>query len=113
MRKHQIAAAVEDHLRKEQAALLAGDFARLAALSDQKPPLFGVLPAADLDAPVLQRIAGMVRRNQVLLAAAIAGIKEASARIEGFRAGHEFLSYGKEGQRESVAGLRSTLERRV
>ena len=112
MHKHHLPKAIDDHLLKERAALLAGDFARLAELSDRKTPLFRALSTSGLEPPVLQRIAETVRRNQVLLAATIAGIKEASARIEGYRAGHGFLTYGKEGLRESVDGVRTTLQRR-
>jgi hypothetical protein len=114
MREDRLMRAIDSLLAAERAALLTGDYAGLAALAPRKESLFGAIPANVSDPGGLRRIAAEVGRNQVLLAAAIDGIKDAAAHVSEIRqARRGFLAYGREGQREVVAGSGPTLERKV
>ena len=89
---------LEACLMRERAALLAGDFAALARLEDEKSALVAAAGALDD-----RRIRDLADRNNVLLRAAGEGLKAAQARLADLRdAKHGFSTYGADGSRRDA-----------
>ncbi len=94
-----------DLLDDERAAILAGAFDRLGRIAADKETLFTRLAQDGPPAgPGIARIAARVERDQRLLAAAIAGLRDAGARLRVLRAVRDgFSSYDARGVRATVA----------
>ncbi len=114
MREPRLFRDIGTVLAAERAALLAGTFDRLADLGLRKEVLFAALDTMPHDPVRLRKIGEDVTRNQILLRAAIAGIRDATDRAGAQReALGGFQAYGREGQRETVTSARPNLERKV
>lgn len=79
-------------LAAERAALLAGDFEKLAQIAARK--------SAYLEGPITARAARLAQDNQTLLQSAQAGLSAAAARVRGLLGKTSaFDAYGKDGGR--------------
>lgn len=86
-------------LDRENAAIIAGDYATLDALAARKQLLFDTLTGIAFAEPDLRVISGKLARNQSLLAAAIKGIAAARSRLAALRAVRDGLQvYDQSGQ---------------
>jgi flagellar biosynthesis/type III secretory pathway chaperone len=115
MSRNDPIAALERLLERERAALLAGDLAQLPALIAGKERLLPALEhAARPEAAALDRLKARAEANQVLLDAALHGVRAARARLETARSGGPALStYDARGKAESHAPARPSVERRA
>lgn len=106
---------VLDHLTTERAAILRGDFPALDKLRIEKVPLFDRLAqTAGMAAFDLQQIGAGVSRNQRLLSAAMAGVRQASARLTAVTDARDSLrTYDQRGQARDVAQTRPAFERKA
>ncbi len=104
-----------DHLTAERAAILRGDFPGLDRLRVEKVPLFDRLAQTNgMAAFDLQQIGSGVARNQRLLAAAMAGVRHAGARLSAVTEVRDTLrTYDRSGQTCDVAGHRPAFERKA
>lgn len=109
-------AALERLLEQERAALLSGDLAQLPKFIAGKERLLLLLEqaAARPDAAALDRLRARAMANQLLLDAALRGVRAARARLETARSGGPALStYDARGKAESHAPARPGVERRA
>lgn len=96
---------LEALLAVERAAVLEADYGVLAELAPKKARLIERLEAAGLDGEALAQAGAGLRRNQTLLAAALAGLREASGRSEARRAvAASFSTYDRTGALSTVRG---------
>ncbi len=73
-------------LDRENAAIIAGDYATLDELAIAKQQLFDALSGTPIPKAELRVIAAKLDKNQMLLAAAIKGIGAARSRLAALRA---------------------------
>ena len=85
-------------LETERQLLLAGDLEALAKLADRKIALQTKLSKKKLDPELLDRIRRQARRNEILLQAALEGIKLASERVKAAHSPNAFSTYGRDGR---------------
>jgi flagellar biosynthesis/type III secretory pathway chaperone len=91
------AAALRHLLEEERQLLLSGDFAPLARLAEAKEK--ALASASDFDSATLARLGPLLHRNQSLLAASLAGIRDTTSRIRTMREIARGLStYGRDGK---------------
>lgn len=109
------AAGLDRLLEQEREALVSGDLARLPALIADKERLLAALErGAPPGAAALERLRARATANQVLLDAALRGVRAARARLETARSGGPALStYDARGKAESHAPARPNVERRA
>ncbi|PFG65045.1 FlgN protein [Thioclava sp. ES.031] len=99
-------------LRLEREAIRSADFADLVGLSDRKERAMAAL--ADLDRDTVEQIRALARENQTLLAAALAGVRAAQARLKTIvTAAKGFDSYDKEGRPQPIRRGSGDFERRA
>ncbi|NDV02543.1 flagellar protein FlgN [Pseudoroseicyclus tamaricis] len=107
------APAFEELLAEERRCILAGDFAALEETGRRKAEMFEQLRERAAREE-LARLGPQLKRNQRLLAAAIAGIREAEARVSILhKADAGFTTYTATGTRASVGRARPGMERRA
>ncbi|QJF52992.1 flagellar biosynthesis protein FlgN [Roseobacter ponti] len=101
---HRIFDALDDLLDEERTALLEGNLDHVARLLETKETLIDAL--ADLDAnevKPLQELDKKVRRNQVLLDSALAGIRSVAERLTALRRVRRSLdTYDAKGVRQTI-----------
>ena len=85
-------------LEAERQLLLSGDLEALAKLADRKISLQEKLSKKKLDTQVLDRIQRQARRNEILLQAALEGIKLATERVKAAQSPSAFSTYQKDGR---------------
>lgn len=114
MREPKLFRDIAAVLAAERAALLSGAFDQLDGLGSRKEALFAALRMIPADPVRLRKIGQDVSRNQILLQAALAGIRAATERMGALRTTMSgFQAYGREGQREMVTSVRPRVERKV
>jgi flagellar biosynthesis/type III secretory pathway chaperone len=101
-------------LDDEREGLLRGRLAEVAAVADRKARLIAALNAAP-DPAGLVRVKAAAERNQRLLEAAAAGVKDVRARLAEVRQSAGTLAtYTPEGARQTVSTtVRRDVERRL
>jgi hypothetical protein len=105
--------AFEDLLDRERRMILSGRVADLARLADDKARILRDLGGLR-DPARLDRLAGLGRRNQALLAAAAQGIRDVRHRLSDIRATAGTLAtYSSDGQRQTTATAKTSFERRA
>ena len=101
-------------LERERAAILTGAFGQLSELAPEKERLLIALPQQGLETRHLQGISAAVTRNQVLLAAAIEGVRTVNERIAVLRRAREgFDAYDHAGARSRVGPAQIGFERKA
>ncbi|MBV7395355.1 flagellar protein FlgN [Mameliella sediminis] len=102
-------------LEAERAALLAGDFDRLADLMEEKQSLAEDLADRSLDAEEVAPIRDGLRRNQELFDQAMAGLRNVAARIGDLnRVRRATDTYDASGRRQTIGTSGANrLERRA
>jgi hypothetical protein len=106
---------VLDHLTAERAAILRGDFPALDKLRVAKVALVDRLAqSSGMTAFDLGQVGAGVARNQRLLTAAMAGVRQAGARLSAVTDARDTLrTYDQRGQTRDVAQLRPNFERKA
>lgn len=100
-------------LDADRAALLSADFAALSDTAIRNARLIDRLATEVHPAADLARVSAAVARNTELLAAALAGIRDAMARQAAIAATRDgFATYARDGHRETV-GARPAVERKA
>lgn len=101
-------------LEEERAALLAGDFDRLASLAERKESLAAGLETL-ADAEALAGLRDRLERNAALLDGAAAGVRSVAERLAAMREVRDALStYDADGRRRDARhGTAPRLERRA
>lgn len=103
-----------DLLDDERAAILAGAFDRLDRMAARKEALFTRLAEEAVPPSRLARIARSVGRNQRLLAASLAGLREAGARLKVLRSVRDsFSSYDARGTLAVLPQVPPAFERKA
>lgn len=107
--------ALIDLLETEREALRRGRLDRIGDLGEAKLRLAAAVLAAPADAEALAGIGRRLRRNERLLAAALAGLGEAGQRLSGIRDGARgFATYAPDGSGTTIATPgRPAFERRA
>lgn len=102
-------------LEDERRAILDGRFDRLEAIGAGKAQWLARLADAEPDAALLTRIGRIVSRNQRLLLAAMAGLRDGAQRLAGIRDGATgFRAYGRDGRQATIsADARPGFERKA
>lgn len=114
MPESTVAIAVMSHLRKERAAILAGDFREIDALFPLKESIFHDLALQDLSATDLAVIKDGLARNQQLLRSSIDGVASAKARLAALREVREGLRvYDQSGQFAQTSYRQSEINKRT
>jgi len=105
---------IVDLLTEERLAILSGSFGALPELGARKTVLFEALERARGPERELRAIAQSLGRNQRLLAAAIAGVREAATRIGAIGAVRNgFSTYTESGGRAQLGRPGPGLEKRA
>jgi flagellar biosynthesis/type III secretory pathway chaperone len=100
-------------LDDEREGLLRGRLADVAALADRKARLIAAVGAAT-DMTTIGRIRAAAERNQGLLNAAAAGVKDVRARLAEVRQSAGTLAtYTPDGAKQTVSTGRREVERRL
>lgn len=91
-------------LKRERAALLAGDFVALEGLLAEKEDLITALkPNGDVAPSALKHLGEQIRRNQLLLDSALDGIREVSDRMLALQKARSGLAtYGSDGVKHDI-----------
>ncbi|PHQ86811.1 MAG: flagellar biosynthesis protein FlgN [Thalassobium sp.] len=99
----------------ERAAILEGAFDTLAAQAQHKEDLFdAVASEARPDQSHLRLLGARVSRNQELLQAAMAGVRDVQARMAALNAAHSTLNtYDRSGQPSQIARRQGKFEHKV
>lgn len=102
-------------LEEERAALLGGDFDRIAALMEEKAALVAALEGRSLDAETVAPLRDGLRRNQELFDHALAGLRNVAARLGDLnRIRKSMDTYDAQGKRKTLdAPAIPKLERRA
>ena len=102
-------------LDAERAAILEGAFDTLAAQAQHKEDLFdAVASEARPDQSHLRLLGARVSRNQELLQAAMAGVRDVQARMAALNAAHSTLNtYDRSGQHSQIARRQGKFEHKV
>lgn len=102
-------------LDEERQAILTSRYDRLSPLVARKERLLAELNAAGHRPEVLRRVGQEISRNQSVLAAATAGLRDALARLgERRKVAAGFATYGRDGRLNTVKGRKATrLERKA
>lgn len=99
-------------LEQERAALLTANFAALSALVVRKEKLLPALNRLD-PAQLDPQVQVGLRRNQALLQASMAGLRDARAAIIGLQTPAEFRTYDSRGTSMAVAAPRASAPHRA
>lgn len=113
---HEVVDRLNDLLEQERRALTEGDFDRIDALIPQKQELIEAVER--LDDPADAALAGLqdnLRRNHVLLASALEGIRAVADRLAELRRVRQGLdTYSRSGRKTRLlTGDKVTMERRA
>lgn len=109
-----VAIALMNHLRKERAAILAGDFKEIDDLYSFKETIFKNLALLQLSGNELATIQDALEKNQQLLRASIEGISSAKARLSALREVREGLRvYDQSGQFADVSNVQNEINKRT
>ena len=109
-----IASALEDLLKRERAAILAGDFEKLSSLAPDKERLLNRLRVPEGHPAALEKLRRRADQNQQLLAASARGIRAAKLRLEALVSGRsELRTSTREGQAQDLSKRDSCLERKA
>lgn len=102
-------------LEDERRAILDGRFDRLDLIGEGKAQWLAALADADPGAVLLARVGRIAARNQRLLAAAMAGLRDGALRLSRIREGAAgFRAYGRDGSQATIAtGARPGFERKA
>lgn len=106
---------LEALLDKEKAILLDGRLDDLGHIARKKDVLINSRKLKTSNSNILSRIRQKADRNQLLLNAAISGLREVTTKLEALRIGPEKLNtYDQTGQRNHLAGdHKGALQRRA
>jgi flagellar biosynthesis/type III secretory pathway chaperone len=108
------ASELERLLAEERAILLSGRLGEIMSVADRKTELLARLAASPANLSDWRRLQQTARRNQDLLDAAAAGLRDARARLIEVRQSSVTLStYSSDGVRRTVPTVREGVERRV
>lgn len=101
---HRIFDALDDLLDEEKTALLEGNLDHVARLLETKETLIdGLSVLEEGEAQSLQQLDKKVRRNQVLLDSALAGIRSVAERLAALRRVRRSLdTYDEKGVRKTI-----------
>lgn len=106
--------ALEDVLKRERSAIMAGDFDQLERLIPEKERL---MPNLDKDPEALEKLQGLrdySARNGELLSSMQSGITAAQERIQAMRAPKPALeTYDDTGRKTVISKVETTQERRA
>ncbi|MDO7608169.1 MAG: flagellar protein FlgN [Loktanella sp.] len=109
-----VAIAFMSHLRKERAAILAGDFKEIDDLYSSKETIFKDLALQHLSGNELATIQDALEKNQQLLRASIEGVSSAKARLSALREVREGLRvYDQSGQFADVSNGQNEINKRT
>jgi len=110
-----VAIAFMSHLRKERAAILAGDFKEIDDLYSSKETIFKDLALQHLSGNELATIQdALEKKNQQLLRASIEGVSSAKARLSALREVREGLRvYDQSGQFADVSNGQNEIYKRT
>lgn len=102
-------------LDAERTAILAGAFDTLAAQAQQKADLFDSVASEAKPDPLQLRLLGArVSRNQELLQAAMAGVRDVQTRMAALTAAQSTLNtYDRSGQPSQIAHRQGKFEHKV
>jgi hypothetical protein len=106
--------ALINHLQKERAAILAGDFREIDALFPLKEEFFRALAHQKLKTSELIEIQSVLAKNQRLLRSSIDGVKSAKARLTALREVRQGLRvYDQSGQFSAVSSAQNEINKRT
>lgn len=106
-------------LEQEREALMRADLERLDALAVRKTALLERLephqetPREPRERQLAEAVAAETQRNQALIEAALAGVRDAQDVIARARKPRKHNTYGRDGRRETMGDSPSRLERRA
>jgi hypothetical protein len=107
-------AALEAALVLERRHLRSGNLAALSALADQKHEFERGARISPKDLPALKGVLAMAQENQRLIAAALAGVQAAQARLRSVtKAASGMTSYTAQGRALRLDQAVSKVERRT
>lgn len=104
---------LERMLDTERKLLLAGEFAALASLAEEKAALAERLGAGrpDLPAEDYARLSERAAHNEALLRSARRGIQAAMAQLRQFSDGEHQSTYSREGERRPLTRTPSVIQK--
>lgn len=106
--------AIEDLLKRERAAILAGDIDKLAGFAPEKEHLLSRLRTPEEQPLALEKLRQQADQNRQLLAASAKGIRAARQRLEALISGQsELRTYTPEGRAQDLSKRGSRLERKA